>query len=122
MNLAQSKYIMGPLQVGALQFPRRPFEATSRLVWIPSNSTATESSSSSESKLLEMTPSLIVEKSPSVSRNPLNWFGFLVPSSLKGSQQSFTESLPIILEIQKLQKEIEKLLLKLELAKTDSLY
>lgn len=119
MDLAQSKYIMGPLQVGALQFPRRPFESTSRLVWIPSTSTATDSSSSSESEFLEVAPLLIVEKSTSVSRNPLNWFGFLVPSSLKGSQQSFKESLPIILEIQKLQKEIEKLLLKMELANAE---
>eukprot|EP00699_Malawimonas_sp_californiana_P001630 EC715918.1.p1 GENE.EC715918.1~~EC715918.1.p1 ORF type:complete len:167 (+),score=14.93 EC715918.1:85-585(+) len=42
-------------------------------------------------------------------KDPLKWFGVLVPKTLKDAQKGFTEALPIVLEIAAVQSHIQAL-------------
>lgn len=98
MLLAQSKYVLGPSQVGRYQY-KTSMEAS---VTVSFEKCAEEKEDHSELKLV-----VSDERDPSL--NPLHWFGVLVPSSLRKAQTQFTDSLEIILEISKLQNRIVEL-------------
>ena len=106
MLLAQSKYVLGPSQVGRYQY-KTSMEA---LVTVSFEKCAEEKEDHSELKL-------VVSDDRDPSLNPLHWFGVLVPSSLRKAQTQFTDSLEIILEISKLQNrivELEKSILRID--------
>ena len=62
-----------------------------------------------------------VEKSEliSMSDEPLNWFGFMAPSSLQHAQKNFKSVIERVVELSNLKRQLDESLAKVEVIKMD---
>ena len=126
IGLAQSrKNMSGPTSVSSLQLPTEewePFEADMKVhksecvrqeIKVKLNYLSLESGSASlvvenlDSGLVKRgQKSKIEQQQVKKAKNPLNWFGVLVPNSLRQSQKHFMKSTELAVEATNLQNEI----------------
>lgn len=88
INLAKSRYIAGEKSVSSMQLPGEDSEVEAAATVVRDSS----------SQLLEL------RRDPEAA-DPIKWFGVLVPSSLKQSQQSFQKVLEAAVDIVNARKQ-----------------
>ncbi len=130
INLAHSRYSMpgGPSTISKLQLPNEdwePFEANSKVslsqcvrqeIDVKFNYLSLETLPSSRvenlsSNLVSRSKKQERERNPTEkAKQPLRWFGVLVPNSMRQSQKNFTKAIEFSVEAINIQNEIRGLM------------
>lgn len=121
IDLAKARYINGNRSISALQLPTDDAAGvTAKFKVLPVDNeeklnfrkyTSSESLSSDEQSISGSLKSIDLnspdEKAKRFSNDPLKWFGFLVPQSLRHSKNTFEKCLEIVVESVNVQLELQ---------------
>uniref|UniRef100_A0A2K6NAC7 Vacuolar ATPase assembly protein VMA22 n=1 Tax=Rhinopithecus roxellana TaxID=61622 RepID=A0A2K6NAC7_RHIRO len=114
LSLAKARYAMGTKSVGPLQYAShmepqvclQASEAQEGLQKFKVVRSGVHAPGASRSRVPTMTPEPQSSEAP---RDPLNWFGILVPHSLRQAQASFRDGLQLAADIASLQNSRSQL-------------
>merc|ERR1711874_789118 len=124
LHMSKARYIMGPNTVGSLQLPTS--DSDTELVAEKRIDTkeclrngnqvryfhhslvdpAAADDSDDGVKLRKNVKKVEIEKKSGPKSDPIKWFGFLVPASLRQSQSNFQSATELVLECANIQSEI----------------
>ncbi|XP_072755890.1 coiled-coil domain-containing protein 115 isoform X2 [Anoplolepis gracilipes] len=109
IELAKAKYIRGKENISMLQVPNNEDTVTS-LFDLETNVT-------NDNENTEVNFDISLKKSSNETdgpRDPVKWFGVLVPQNLKNSQKRFQESIYLAAKVANVQAELSSVLSKLK--------